>query len=232
MQILKNFNSKELFAMVVALLLGILILLLQFYRWEIIDIITPFLQWPFEMAIYCIFFVTLAILTFLGIRDLRALRIVRLVASLFMIITYLITIFVNFNGLWISHYFSKYKDHRWQVIKLIEDGVLKPNVSHDHTQIHLDPPFDKTSMGGGDILFNFASKNRQVFFFSFRGILDAYSGFYYSSEDMPPVQNSLGLEFKDFIKLEKNWYWIGTCNKSKNEALGILLQLAPILQCS
>jgi hypothetical protein len=216
----------------IAALVCFLLLVLQFYRWEIIDVITPFLQWPLEILIYTTFFSTLVIIIFLGVLDFKKGRKFRLAISSLMIMTYAFTIFVNFNGLWLSHYFNKYKDQRNEVIRMIEDQKLLPNVEHDSEQIHLPSPLDKTSMGGGDIMFNFSSTNRQVFFFSFRGILDAYAGFYYSSEDIPPERNLMGLEFRDSIKLEKHWYWIGTCNKASNEALGVLLDLAPILRCS
>lgn len=227
----KKISRKEWASLGISIFLCLLLLFLQFYRWDIIDVITPILEWPLEMALYLTFFIILTVLTFFGLRDLRDGRRARIMASGVMVLTYLSTLIVNFNGIWLDHYFAKYKDQRHEVIRMIEDGKLQPNIPHDPKQIHLPNPLSQTSMGGGDIRFENETSDKKVFFYSFRGVLDAYAGFYYSSEDLPPAQNSLGLEFNDAIKLEPKWYWIGTCTR-KNEALGVLLKLAPLLRCS
>ncbi|MNR19056.1 hypothetical protein D3C85_1358200 [compost metagenome] len=49
-----------------------------------------------------------------------------------------------------------------------------------------------------------------VFFFTFRGILDNFSGFIYSSSDQEPQQEDFGGDFKEIKRIDNNWYWVSS----------------------
>jgi len=51
-----------------------------------------------------------------------------------------------------------------------------------------------------------------IFFFDYRGILDSFSGFVYSTNDSPPRQGEFGGKFVEVIRLQKNWFWATSSN--------------------
>jgi hypothetical protein len=48
--------------------------------------------------------------------------------------------------------FKMNKSEREEVIKMVENGSLKPNVSHDSLLIHLPKEYEHLSKGGGKLL--------------------------------------------------------------------------------
>jgi hypothetical protein len=47
-------------------------------------------------------------------------------------------------------------------------------------------------------------------FFTYRGILDNFSGFVYTPNDQTPSKNAFEGDFKKIEKMDKNWYFIGS----------------------
>ncbi|MBL4954371.1 hypothetical protein JK635_19615 [Neobacillus sp. YIM B02564] len=52
--------------------------------------------------------------------------------------------------------------------------------------------------------------NYSVLFFTYRGILDNFSGFVYVPNDQRPYKNDFDGDFKEIEKLDKSWYWVGS----------------------
>ena len=46
-----------------------------------------------------------------------------------------------------------------------------------------------------------------IFFFTFRGILDNFSGFIYRSDDNPPLNGDFSGDFVEMKKLRSHWFW-------------------------
>lgn len=93
---------------------------------------------------------------------------------------------------------------------MVENGTLKPNVSHDSTLIHLTKKYQHLSKGGGEIVLEKKPRGYSVLFFTYRGILDNFSGFVYVSNDQKPLKNDFDGDFKEIERLERNWYWVGS----------------------
>jgi hypothetical protein len=106
--------------------------------------------------------------------------------------------------------FKMNKSEREEVIKMVENGSLKPNVSHDSLLIHLPKEYEHLSKGGGEIIVEKTGGSYTIFFFTYRGILDNFSGFVYSPNDKRPSKNDFGGDFKEIKRYCENWYWVGS----------------------
>lgn len=102
--------------------------------------------------------------------------------------------------------FHANKSDREEVVTLIEKEVIQPNVAHNKSLILLPEEYRNLSKGGGEIIV----EDGRVFFFTFRGILDNFSGFVYSPTDANPRQGDFGGDVKEIVKLEKHWYFVGS----------------------
>jgi len=51
-----------------------------------------------------------------------------------------------------------------------------------------------------------------IFFFDFRGILDSFSGFVYSTGNIKPQSGDFGGEFVEIEELRSGWYWASSAN--------------------
>jgi len=89
-------------------------------------------------------------------------------------------------------------------------GTLQPNVDHNPRLIRLDESYPLVSMGGNEIVVEEHDGGKYVLFFTFRGILDNYSGFLYvPSGGVPSLFSDLNeQQFTEIEPLEENWYFV------------------------
>jgi hypothetical protein len=97
---------------------------------------------------------------------------------------------------------------RQDIIQMIESKKIVPNVSYNDSIIHLPNEYRHLSKGGGDIMAE--NQGNMVFFFTYRGILDNFSGFIYSAGDLEPQNDDFGGDYKEIKKMAKNWYWVSS----------------------
>jgi hypothetical protein len=120
-----------------------------------------------------------------------------------------IALFVPFTQLWLYANFHINKAAREQVIAKVRSGDFKPNVSHNASLIALPNGYG-VSKGGDEIIVQGDRNNPFVFFFTFRGILDNYSGFLWVPDGETPQEfqdaGEAGTEIEPF---GGNWYFIG-----------------------
>ncbi len=84
---------------------------------------------------------------------------------------------------------------------MVEEGRIKPN---DIGLAKLPPEYRHISRGGA-IMVERDDGVTSVFFFTFRGVLDNFSGYMYRSNDTPPPQYLMG---GDWVQIErKQPYW-------------------------
>lgn len=103
--------------------------------------------------------------------------------------------------------FKMNKSERKEVVEMVEQGTLKPNVSYDSSLIHLPEKYDQLSKGGGEIIIE--KNGNLILFFTYRGILDNFSGFVYLHNDKKPRQSDFDGDFKQIERLDENWYFVG-----------------------
>jgi len=183
-----------------AIFSSLVVVLFKFFQWSIMDIVTPFAM-PFLWLMVYGFFTVVTIIS--SIRFFKTKQWRPVLVQLF---TVLLLFFFPFNKIVLDLEFHANKSEREEVGTLIEKEVIKPNVAHNESLILLPEEYRSLSKGGGEVIVEDGS----VFFFTFRGILDNFSGFVYSPADVKPRQGDFGGDFKEIVKLEKHWYFVGS----------------------
>ncbi|MED1560270.1 hypothetical protein [Bacillus paramycoides] len=186
----------------ITMISGIIVIIYNLTKWYLVQLVTPFFMPFVSIAIYGSFFIIfiIGIINFIKCKNWKP-----LVIQLIIII---ICIYVPFVKIYMKIDFIIYKEDRKQVIELIEQKKLIPNVEYNNKMIHLPKQFVSTSKNGGDILVQEKENSTLIFFYTYRGILDNFSGFIYSLNDIKPIKSDFNSDFKEIIKVEKNWYYV------------------------
>ncbi|PFN61848.1 MULTISPECIES: hypothetical protein [Bacillus cereus group] len=186
----------------ITMISGIIVIIYNLTKWYLVQLVTPFFMPFVSIAIYGSFFIIfiIGIINFIKCKNWKP-----LVIQLIIII---ICIYVPFVKIYMKLDFIIYKEDRKQVIELIEQRKLIPNVEYNDKMIHLPKQFVSTSKNGGDILVQEKENSTLIFFYTYRGILDNFSGFIYSLNDIKPIKSDFNSDFKEIIKVEKNWYYV------------------------
>lgn len=192
----------------VSILISILLILLFVFQWSIIDRITPFLYLPLSGIIWLGFFVVFG-LSLSCFTKYKSIGVKAGIPVTIQMAAFLIIYFVPFTNLWIKSDFWIYNKQREEVVNKVNLGELKPNKDPNSSIIKLGPEYSNISMGGNEILVEGENNKKYVFFFTFRGILDNYSGFIYVPDGGDPRKFS-DLNEKESTKLDHlsgNWYY-------------------------
>lgn len=118
--------------------------------------------------------------------------------------TLLIIIFVPFTSMWLNWQFNSNWQEYNEVVQLIEDGEIKPD---ENGAIRLPPKYRHLSKGGGWIEVEKKDGVTRIFFYTFVGVLDNFSGFMYSSDNSPPKRGDLGGDWKQIEQQRPNWFF-------------------------
>ncbi|MFB5284649.1 hypothetical protein [Peribacillus sp. Hz7] len=187
-----------------AVLSSILVVLYKFLEWQIVEVLTPFLM-PFLRLVVFGFFFVITVRTVTALFKRKAWK-----PFVIQAIVIMLWIFFPFTQVVLDIDFKMNKSEREKVVSKVENGTFKPNVSHDSSLIHLPKEFDQLSKGGGEIVVEKKGDRSSILFFTFRGMLEGFSGFVYSPTDQQPSRNDFDGDFKEIKKLEGNWYWVAS----------------------
>jgi len=183
---------------------SILVILYEFFQWKIVDIITGFLMLPVLLLVFG-FFIVITVRTLITLfknKDWKPIII--------QVITVLLIFFIPFNQIVLDIEFKMNKSEREEVAKMVENGTLKPNVLHNSSLIHLPKKYEHLSCGGGEIVVEKSGNGYNILFFTYRGILDNFSGFVYTVNNQKPSKKAFDGDFKEIDKMDKNWYFVGS----------------------
>lgn len=191
-----------------SMLSSVLLLISLAFQWNIIDVLTPFLGGALFGLVWLLALLSAA-LAFLHAYRHRSKGAHIFAPLIVSTCTLMVAFFFPFTQLWLYANFHLNKAAREQVLFNVKSGNLVPNVAHNTNLIAL-PRDSGVSMGGEDIIVEGPSSDPYVFFFTFRGILDNYSGFLWVPDGGRPEQfgdaGELGTEIESF---GGNWYFIG-----------------------
>jgi len=183
---------------------SVLVILYMFFQWKIVDIITEFLMLPVILIVFG-FFVLITILAIIILFKNKNWKPV-----VIQIVTIILVFIVPFNQIILDIDFKINKSKREQVVKMVENGELKPNVSYNSALIHLPTKYKHLSSGGGDIVIEKSNNGYDILFFTYRGIPDNFSGFVYTVNDQKPFTKAFNGDFKEIDKMDKNWFFVGS----------------------
>lgn len=192
-----------LFSLIISLFVSHLVIVMQIIRWELVDILTPFIEPLLELLIVVGFFGVFcwSLLNF-AVHITKSLHRALLPLAI-QLITVLIVILVPFTKIVVTFDFIVNLKAREKVVEMVQSGQIEPYVSYNDDLMLLPKQYEHLSKGGRIIVDDGTSK---IFFFTFTGVLDNFSGFIYS-EHGPPQSNDFNGDFVEIEKLRDHWYW-------------------------
>jgi hypothetical protein len=186
----------------VSIWFGVSLIAVAFFQWKLEEYLTPFLLNPLFLCLLAalgLLVVASIIYLLLNLKNPKQ----AVQPLLINVATGLVFFFVPFTDIWLALEFrSNLKDYN-EVVDLVEEGHLQPN---DIGLARLPQKYHGLSQGD-DIIIDTSDGTLSVFFFTFRGILDNYSGFMYRSDDTPPGN---GIAWGDWFQVERKraqWYF-------------------------
>ncbi len=205
---------RDLLVMASAII-GLAWILVSLFRWTLVDWLTPFLEPLLEMALGTLLLGLVLVSVIQLALALRKQTNIR--KSLFALginlLALLAIIFVPFNAISTSINFRWHYEKRMQVVNAIANGELS-NTQIRKTAfgdlVHLPPQYSGLSAGGDDIVVVQSAHGTTIFFYTYRGILDNFSGFVYSSNDTPPAGDDFGGDLIEIERVRQNWYWVAS----------------------
>ena len=190
--------------LLLSLISSLFVILVSLFQWDLVDIITEFLMLPIWLFVYA-FFIIMTIWTLIHLFKKRKWQ-----PFVIQLITISLWFFFPFNQVNLDLNFKIHQDKREEVATKIENGVIKPNVSDSSSLIQLPKKYTQLSKGGGDIVVETKGKAKSILFFTYRGMLDNFSGFVYNPNDNKPSKSDFNGDFKQIKKVHKNWYYVSS----------------------
>ncbi|MED3943355.1 hypothetical protein [Priestia megaterium] len=190
--------------LLLSLISSLFVILVSLFQWDLVDIITEFLMLPIWLFVYA-FFIIMTIWTLIHLFKKRKWQ-----PFVIQLITISLWFLFPFNQVNLDLNFKIHQDKREEVATKIENGVIKPNVSDSPSLIQLPKKYTQLSKGGGDIVVETKGKAKSILFFTYRGMLDNFSGFVYNPNDNKPSKSDFNGDFKQIKKVHKNWYYVSS----------------------
>ena len=187
----------------------------SFFRWRITELVTPFLMPFLETAISVVFWLSV-VCSFVYLVSQRRQLPRSLYPLLVNIAAFLIVWFVPIDWIATRADFRLHYASRMAVVSDVlagkYDGQSESKTTSRGDLIALPTALSNLSAGGGMIMRRQTPERTLIFFFDFRGILDSFARFVYSSDDSPPRDADFDARFFEVIRLQKNWYWASSRN--------------------
>ncbi|HWX93745.1 MAG TPA: hypothetical protein VNY29_14025 [Terriglobales bacterium] len=202
-------------ALLVALCALGVVLFVSVFRWTLVEYLTPFLEPLFEMVVGVFFIVALIWSLVHLIKAWKSGLVVSMLPSLVCLGTAAIAVFVPFTALTTDLDFRFHYAARTAVVNDVLAGTYENRTEGGGGRgdlIALPAHLSYLSSGGGEIVRFHHQDRTLILFFSFRGVLDSFSGFVYSSDDIPPTSGDFGGQFAEVSRLRKNWFWAASRN--------------------
>lgn len=196
------------FVFVSAIVTSLLFLFVAAFATEITNVLSVFIA-PFPMlAIGLAFVISLISSIAFVVRKQRYRSLRAFVPLLIHVVAIAIALTVPFTEIKIDLDWRMNLNRRIEVVRMIEEGELKPESEETPNLISLPRGYRRTSKGGGKVLVERKGDATCVIFYFYRGILGHFSGFMYRSDDSQPEDGDFGGERIHFQKQQEHWYWI------------------------
>lgn len=186
------------------LLFGTFILVFHWFFWDIVDIITPFLIF-IPLIIVLISVVGFLIHSFwIASKNVKRLKSKAFIPLLIIIVTILVNIFFPFTDASLQLNFLLNVNARNEVVNLIQTEELKPE-KFNNLLIMLPLKYRRLSKGGGEVFIEHFEDHDAYVFFTFRGVLDNFSGFVYDPDEYAIAE--LETRYVQVLELRDSWYY-------------------------
>ena len=176
------------------------------FLWTIVEWVTPLMITPVMLGAWFIFGVGLfaALLTaFLCRKQGRA----AFRPLLLSVGAGALALFVPWTNVALELDFRLHRSDRERIVHALERGALPVDSSSSVLKLPAGEP--ELSAGGNQVLWQDHDGKKFVFFFTYRGVLDNYSGFLHVPAGADPAQFSdLGeADSTQFVRYSEQWYF-------------------------
>jgi hypothetical protein len=163
----------------VAIVVSMCLVLVTAFQWSLVELLTPFLMVPMQGILWLIFIIVAIWSVVHSIRLRKQRR--NLIPAFICAAGLGIVTLVPFTKIWLHFNFASNKSARERVVHDVSEGRLTPNrvLANGIGMIGLPNQTRNISAGGNEIETAKRDGKTYVFFFTFRGILNSYSGFLY-----------------------------------------------------
>lgn len=187
-----------------AVISSVLVILYEFFKWEIVDVITEFVLLPLAFILFGFFIVVTikAVIELVKHRDWKPLTV--------QVVTIALLFLLPFNQIILRVDFELHQSKREEVVKKIKSGELSKNVSDQPTLITLPSKFKNLSSDGGEVVVAKTSGEYSILFFTYLGAMDNFSGFVYVPTHKKPSGKAFDAHFREITKMDQNWYFVSS----------------------
>jgi hypothetical protein len=189
------------------------LLIVNLFRWTLVEYLTPFMEPLLEAGVGLFFFVSLVWSVVHLVRKRRGGIANAFTPLAVNIATALVVILVPFTELTTNFDFRAHLNARTAVVDDVLAGKYENRVQVAGGRgdlIALPPQLSGLSSSGGEILRVRRQNDTLILFFDYRGILDSFSGFVYSTDDLPPKSGDFGGRFFAIERLRAHWFWVSS----------------------
>jgi len=190
--------------LILSLISSLLVILVSLFQWDLVDVITEFLMLPVWLVVYA-FFITITVCTLIHLfknKKWQPLAIQLIAIALW--------IYFPFDQVNLDLNFKIHQNKREEIAAKIENGIIKPNVPDSPSLVQLPKEYSGMSKGGGEVDLETKGKTKSILFFTYRGMLDNFSGFVYVPNDNRPLKSDFDGNFNEIEKVHKNWYYVSS----------------------
>ncbi|MBP9718100.1 hypothetical protein KBD59_02270 [Candidatus Gracilibacteria bacterium] len=184
-----------------------IVLAVSIFRWNLVEIFTPFLEPLLELVVLIVFVIALIWSLIFCLMEFKRQKKIALLPVLINIATLIIVLFVPFTAITLKINFYLNLDRREEVVEMIKNGAITPT-SPSNDSIALPGKYKYLSSGGGDVIVENNGIEPNVFFFTYRGVIDNFAGFAFQSGDSEPQKYDFGCEYVELQKIKDHWFWM------------------------
>lgn len=187
-----------------AIISSVLVILYEFFKWEIVDVITEFMLFPLAFVLFGFFIVVTikAVIELVKHKDWKPFTV--------QVITIALLFLVPFNQIILNVDFWMKQSNREEVVKKIESGEFGKNISDQPTLITLPSKSKSLSSGDGEVVVAKTSRGYSILFFTYLGAMDNFSGFVYTPMHKKPSGKAFDAHFREITKMDQNWYFVSS----------------------
>lgn len=202
-------NIKIHKIILISSLSSVMLILIQMLRWSLIETITPFLEPVIEVVLYGFFLATFIWAIIYFIKNGKSIGKCAIIPFLIHVITLIIVCLVPFTTILINLDFSFNYADRQKIISLVESDNLKIDSSKGNSLVELPSKYKHLS-SGGEIIVERNSSSTSILFYTYRGVLENFSGFIYSSDSGFLQEEKFNSDYKQIIKFREHWFWVSS----------------------
>lgn len=180
-----------------------------FFHWSLVDVVSVFFAWLPWAPVGILALAAMVAAIRLAYRRWRIRPGAALLPLAFLVMGIGAMQFVDFTELWLTANFQYRRAEREEVVRQIESGELQPSAFRPAFSVAALPgPLAATSLGGGEVMVQRDGATLRIFFYTFRGVLDRFAGFVYSSDGTAPKNGDFAGRFFINRQIGDRWYYV------------------------